>query len=162
MANVTDGEPLAGSMQLRRFEFKGGEILDITNGESVGAAAGRFSSGGGAMPEISPNGRWLAFARQLPERGDASVVPDATALSSLWRGRGEYSYGEAAVIGTAAAALLTLGCASDVDAALALARDYWRRRGAWCRTGWCVVTAWPTTPGALGWGTGPCPARPRR
>jgi anthranilate phosphoribosyltransferase len=58
-------------------------------------------------------------------------VPEATALSALWRGRGENSYGEAAVIGTAAAALLTLGRASDADTALALARDYWRRRGAW-------------------------------
>jgi Tol biopolymer transport system component len=67
MASVTDKEPLSGSMQLRRFEFKGGEILDITNGESVGAAAGRFSSGGGAAPEISPDGRWLAFARQIPD-----------------------------------------------------------------------------------------------
>lgn len=67
MATVTDKEPLAGSMQLRRFAFKGGDILDITNGESVGAAAGRFSSGGGAMPEISPDGRWLAFARQIPD-----------------------------------------------------------------------------------------------
>ncbi len=67
MASVTDKEPLSGSMQLRRFEFKSGEILDITNGESVGAAAGRFSSGGGAAPEISPDGRWLAFARQIPD-----------------------------------------------------------------------------------------------
>lgn len=67
MATVTDKQPLAGSMQLRRLELKGGEILDITNGESVGAAAGRFSSGGGAMPEISPDGRWLAFARQIPD-----------------------------------------------------------------------------------------------
>ena len=67
MASVTDKEPLAGAMQLRRFEFKGGEILDITAGESVGAAAGRFSSGGGGAPEISPDGRWLAFARQIPD-----------------------------------------------------------------------------------------------
>lgn len=67
MATVTDKEPLAGSMQLRRLEFKGGEIVDVTNGESVGAAAGRFSSGGAAMPEISPDGRWLAFARQIPD-----------------------------------------------------------------------------------------------
>ena len=67
MASVTDKEPLAGALQLRRFEFKGGEIIDVTNGESVGAAAGRFSSGGAAMPELSPDGRWLAFARQIPD-----------------------------------------------------------------------------------------------
>src|SRR5205823_5305013 len=28
---------------------------------------GRFSSGGGAAPDISPDGRWLAFARQIPD-----------------------------------------------------------------------------------------------
>ena len=39
----------------------------MTAGESSGAAAGRFSSGGGAAPEISPDGRWLAFARQIPD-----------------------------------------------------------------------------------------------
>ncbi len=67
MASVTDREALAGALQLRRFEFKTGEILDITNGESVGAAAGRFSSGGAAMPEVSPDGRFIAFARQIPD-----------------------------------------------------------------------------------------------
>ena len=64
---VADKEPLSGSMQLRRFEFKTGETVDVTAGESSGAAAGRFSSGGGAAPEISPDGRWLAFARQIPD-----------------------------------------------------------------------------------------------
>ena len=64
---VDTREPLAGSVQLRRFEFKTGETIDVTAGESSGAAAGRFSSGGGAAPEISPDGRWLAFARQIPD-----------------------------------------------------------------------------------------------
>jgi Tol biopolymer transport system component/imidazolonepropionase-like amidohydrolase len=64
---VADKEPLSGSMQLRRFEFKSGETVDVTAGESSGAAAGRFSSGGAAAPEISPDGRWLAFARQIPD-----------------------------------------------------------------------------------------------
>ena len=67
MPAVTDKDMLAGGMQLRRMEFKTGEIVDVTNGESVGAAAGRFSSGGAAAPEISPDGRWLAFARQIPD-----------------------------------------------------------------------------------------------
>ena len=58
---------VAGSIQLRRFEFKTGETVDITAGESNGAAAGRFSSGGGAAPEISPDGRWLAFVRHIPD-----------------------------------------------------------------------------------------------
>src|SRR2546421_4235121 len=64
---VADKEPLSGSYQLRRFAFKDGQTVDVTAGESSGAAAGRFSSGGGAAPEISPDGRWLAFARQIPD-----------------------------------------------------------------------------------------------
>ena len=71
------------------------------------------------------------FTRQLAERGDAGIVPDVALLPALWNGRAEDAYGEAAVIGTAAAALLALGGANDADAALALARDYWRRRGPW-------------------------------
>ncbi len=65
--NVETNEPLAGSLQLRRFTFDGGEQVDITAGETSTAAAGRFSSGGAAAPEVSPDGRWLAFARQIPD-----------------------------------------------------------------------------------------------
>jgi len=65
--NVADHEPLSGAYQLRRFDFKTGDIIDITAGESSGAAAGRISSGGAIAPEVSPDGRWLAFARQIPD-----------------------------------------------------------------------------------------------
>ena len=65
--SVATDEPLSGSQQIRRFEMKTGEVLDITVGESDGAAAGRMSSGGGTAPEISPDGRWLAFARHIPD-----------------------------------------------------------------------------------------------
>ncbi|MBK8247623.1 MAG: PD40 domain-containing protein [Gemmatimonadetes bacterium] len=65
--NVEDGEPLSGTRQVRRFTFKDGERLDITAGESGSAAAARFSSGGAAAPEVSPDGRWLAFARHIPD-----------------------------------------------------------------------------------------------
>ena len=60
-------DPLGGAVQLRRFAFDGGEVVDITAGETGSAAAARFSSGGAAAPEISPDGRWLAFARQIPD-----------------------------------------------------------------------------------------------
>ncbi|MBY0491120.1 MAG: amidohydrolase family protein [Gemmatimonadaceae bacterium] len=65
--NVDPREPLGGAVQLRRFRMSDGEVQDITNGETGDAAASRFSSGGGAAPEISPDGRWLAFARQIPD-----------------------------------------------------------------------------------------------
>lgn len=58
---------VSGGMQLRRFEFKTGQIVDITAGEAQGAAAGRISSGGAVAPEASPDGRWLAFARPIPD-----------------------------------------------------------------------------------------------
>jgi Tol biopolymer transport system component len=64
---VDPREPVGGAQQLRRFTFADGEIVDITNGETGDAAASRFSSGGGAAPEISPDGRWLAFARHIPD-----------------------------------------------------------------------------------------------
>ncbi|MBK7834133.1 MAG: PD40 domain-containing protein [Gemmatimonadetes bacterium] len=65
--NAEPREILGGTLQLRRFAFEGGDVIDITNGESGSAAASRFSSGGAAAPEISPDGRWLAFARQIPD-----------------------------------------------------------------------------------------------
>ncbi len=65
--NVAPREPLSGSVQLRRFSFGDGQVVDITAGETSSAAAGRFSSGGAAAPEISPDGRWLAFARHIPD-----------------------------------------------------------------------------------------------
>ncbi len=65
--SVDDRQPLSGSMQLRRFDLRTGETLDVTAGESGNAAASRFSSGGGAAPDISPDGRWLAFARPIPD-----------------------------------------------------------------------------------------------
>jgi Tol biopolymer transport system component len=65
--NVADHEPLSGAVQLRRFDFRTGDVIDVTAGESSGAAAGRLSSGGAAAPEVSPDGRWLAFARQIPD-----------------------------------------------------------------------------------------------
>ena len=64
---VDTRSPISGAIQLRRLELKTGEAVDITAGESSGAAAGRFSSGGGVAPEVSPDGRWLAFARQIPD-----------------------------------------------------------------------------------------------
>ncbi|MEW5915145.1 MAG: hypothetical protein AB1762_02015, partial [Gemmatimonadota bacterium] len=66
-AGGNNTDVISGGLQLRRFEFKTGEIIDITAGEAGGAAAGRVSSGGAAAPEVSPDGRWLAFARPIPD-----------------------------------------------------------------------------------------------
>lgn len=56
---------LRGSHQLRRFEFETGHVIDITAGEAQQQM--RASSGGAYAPEVSPDGRYLAFARRIPD-----------------------------------------------------------------------------------------------
>ena len=63
----TAGGPLAGSHQIRRLALRDGETVDITAGEAGTSAAANLSSGGGSAPEVSPDGRWLAFARHIPD-----------------------------------------------------------------------------------------------
>jgi len=60
-------DALAGYYQVRRLDRQTGVVVDITAGDADGPAASRASSGGGFAPEISPDGRWLAFARQIPD-----------------------------------------------------------------------------------------------
>ncbi len=66
---IRDGsaDALAGHYQIRRFDRRSGTVVDITAGAADGAAAGRASSGGGFAPEVSPDGRWLAYGRQIPD-----------------------------------------------------------------------------------------------
>ncbi|MDT8340679.1 MAG: amidohydrolase family protein, partial [Longimicrobiales bacterium] len=66
---VRDGSPdaLAGHYQIRRFDRRTGVTVAITAGDADGPASSRASSGGGFAPEISPDGRWLAFGRQIPD-----------------------------------------------------------------------------------------------
>ncbi|MFW6010421.1 MAG: TolB family protein, partial [Gemmatimonadota bacterium] len=59
-------DALAGDYALRRLDLGSGETLDLTPGNTGGAASGRLSSGGAFAPQISPDGRRLAFARQIP------------------------------------------------------------------------------------------------
>ncbi len=82
--NVDGREPLAGALQLRRFTMATGEIVDITAGESGNAAAARFSSGGAAAPEVSPDGHWLAFARQIPDGLLSFKGHDFGPRTALW------------------------------------------------------------------------------
>ena len=56
-----------GDFQIRRLDLESGNVIDITAGRAEGAAAGRLSSGGAFGPEISPDGRWLAFGRMIPD-----------------------------------------------------------------------------------------------
>lgn len=59
-ADVTQGHK-----QIRRLDLESGRVDEITSGVAV--QQGQTSSGGAIAPEISPNGRWLAFARRIPD-----------------------------------------------------------------------------------------------
>ncbi len=63
----TGSDALQGDYQIQRLELKTGTIVNITTGKAEGAAASRVGSGGAYAPEISPDGRWLAFGRQIPD-----------------------------------------------------------------------------------------------
>ncbi|MBL8985408.1 MAG: PD40 domain-containing protein [Gemmatimonadetes bacterium] len=56
---------LQGSVQLRRLELRTGRIEPITGGPPTRQF--RISSGGAYAAEISPDGKWLAFARRIPD-----------------------------------------------------------------------------------------------
>lgn len=60
-------DALRGHYQIQRFDLQTGERMDVTAGDAEGPAAGRVTSGGGFAPEVSPDGRWLAYARQIPD-----------------------------------------------------------------------------------------------
>jgi Tol biopolymer transport system component len=63
-ASGSDG--LRGHYQIQRLDLRTGLRIPITAGDADGPASNRVSSGGAWAPEIAPDGRWLAFARQLP------------------------------------------------------------------------------------------------
>ncbi|MEX2467921.1 MAG: amidohydrolase family protein [Gemmatimonadota bacterium] len=54
-----------GAYQLRRLELESGQVSEVTTG--VDQAQYRGSSGSAIAPEVSPDGRWLAFARRIPD-----------------------------------------------------------------------------------------------
>ncbi|MEZ4417033.1 MAG: amidohydrolase family protein [Gemmatimonadota bacterium] len=65
--NVTIGygDALKGYRQLARLELATGEVVPITAGTAQQQI--RASSGGAYAGEVSPDGRWLAFARRIPD-----------------------------------------------------------------------------------------------
>ncbi len=58
-------DALQGSNNLRRMDLETGEVTRVTSG--VPSRQYRLSSGGAIAPEVSPDGRQLAFARRLPD-----------------------------------------------------------------------------------------------
>jgi Tol biopolymer transport system component/imidazolonepropionase-like amidohydrolase len=59
------GDVMQGARQIRRLDLQTGRVLEVSSGESV--QQGQTSSGGAIAPEPSPDGKWLAFARRIPD-----------------------------------------------------------------------------------------------
>ena len=70
----------------------------------------------------------LAWPRQMEGKPAAVDTPGAPALKALWRGTTSDAYGTAAVIETAAAALLLLERADSIADSRALALQFWQAR----------------------------------
>lgn len=56
---------LEGDRQISRLNLETGEVFAVSHGTNQQQS--RFSSGGAAAPEISPNGRYVAFIRRMPD-----------------------------------------------------------------------------------------------
>ena len=76
------GDALRGALQLRRLEVATGDIIEITAGENQQQL--RLSSGGAFAPEISPDGRWLAFARRIPDGRISYAGHELGPRTALW------------------------------------------------------------------------------
>ena len=57
-------DAVRGALQIKRLDLRSGEVQEITAGRA--STMYRGSSGGAIAPEVSPDGRWLAFARRIP------------------------------------------------------------------------------------------------
>lgn len=82
VATSERGDLLRGALQLRRLEVATGEIIEITAGENQQQL--RLSSGGAFAPEISPDGRWLAFARRIPDGRISYAGHELGPRTALW------------------------------------------------------------------------------
>jgi Tol biopolymer transport system component len=58
---------LRGCMQIRRLDLQSGKTEDVTSGEAFTSQWSRASNGSAIAPQVSPDGRWLAFARRIPD-----------------------------------------------------------------------------------------------
>jgi Tol biopolymer transport system component len=56
---------LQGALQVRRLDLRSGEITPVSAGYATRQL--RLFSGGAYAPEVSPDGRLLAFARRIPD-----------------------------------------------------------------------------------------------
>ena len=66
--DVRRADVVQGDYQIRRLVLSTGTLEQVTAGKGdPGAGYLRASNGGAVAPQISPDGRWLAFARRIPD-----------------------------------------------------------------------------------------------
>ena len=58
-------DALGGARQVRRIDLKTGQIAAISSGEHSQQV--QTANGGMVGPEVSPDGKWLAFGRRIPD-----------------------------------------------------------------------------------------------
>ena len=58
-------DALGGAAQVRRLDLRTGEVIAISSGEHSQQV--QTSGGGMVGPEVSPDGKWLAFGRRIPD-----------------------------------------------------------------------------------------------
>jgi Tol biopolymer transport system component len=74
---------LQGGTQLRRLELATSTLTPVTSG--LPSRQYRLSSGGGYAGEVSPDGRWLAFARRIADGTITFKGHEFGPRTALWR-----------------------------------------------------------------------------
>lgn len=118
----------------RESHQKAAQLLNYQNTMVIKGEGGEF--------ERNPDGRCLVKGIQdgelydlewpmmFEERHQAEEAFELDDFLAVWRGKKPHQYGEAAVIGTLALALMGLKKATDPEAALTLAQRWWQHRKA--------------------------------
>ncbi|MBK8246744.1 MAG: PD40 domain-containing protein [Gemmatimonadetes bacterium] len=73
---------LGGSTQVRRMDMQTGEVSAVSFGEQQQQV--QTSSGGMGAPEVSPDGKWLAFVRRIPDGTITWKGHEFGPRSALW------------------------------------------------------------------------------
>ena len=75
-------DPMLGCYQIRRMDLRTRKIEKITDGQAE--QQDRSTSGGGVAPEVSPDGRFVAFARRIPDGTESYKGHTFGPRTALW------------------------------------------------------------------------------
>ncbi|HQV21774.1 MAG: glycosyl transferase family protein [Moraxellaceae bacterium] len=116
----------------RESHQQAAQILNYANTMVIKGEGGEF--------ERNPDGRCLVkgiknnelydleWPMMFEERHQAEDAFELNEFLAVWRGSATHQYGEAAVVGTLALALIGLQKATEPEAALAMAQKWWKHR----------------------------------